>query len=87
MLYNLYQISSEDAAFVLLIKAEITLLLFNFDQTRVSGHSIEGSNLIKSDCFSSLVFVLASASKFESSPRKKCFNLLTLPFLIYSSQF
>lgn len=31
-----YQISSEDAAFALLIKAEITSLLINFDQARVS---------------------------------------------------
>ena len=47
MLFNLYQISSEDAASVFVINADIASLLINFDQARVRGRRVEGSNLIK----------------------------------------
>ncbi len=45
MLFNLYQISSEDAASVFVIKAEMASLFINFDQARVEGRRVEGSNL------------------------------------------
>jgi len=44
MPFNLYQISSEDPASVLLKKADMGSLSINFDQAHVSGRSIEGSN-------------------------------------------
>ncbi len=50
MSFNLYQISSEDAASVFVIKADMASLLINFNQARVSGRRVEGSNLIKSWC-------------------------------------
>jgi len=49
MLFNLYQISSEEAVSVLEIEADMASLLINFDQARVSGRCLEGLNLIKSD--------------------------------------
>ncbi len=48
MSFNLYQISSEDAASVFVISADMASLFINFDQARVSGRREAGSNLIKS---------------------------------------
>ncbi len=82
MQFNLYQISSEDAAFVLLIKAEIRSLLISFDQARVKGRLVDGSNLIKSESSEVCVLLFSSMSNSVRSPGKKCFNLFTLSDLI-----
>jgi hypothetical protein len=80
MLFNLYQISSEDTATILEIKADMASLLFNFDQGCVIGRYVEGSNLIKS-CFVLVSSVSASAlASISESSGKKCFNLLTIVF-------